>query len=112
MYGIECWRMTESDINKLSSFHNEYLRKILRIFWPAKITNKNLYEITKTTDMRTLLRIYRWGLIGHILRKPTDDITRVALRWTPEEKRRKGRAKTTCRRTVEKEILPGERWRR
>ncbi|XP_062588558.1 uncharacterized protein LOC134250223 [Saccostrea cucullata] len=33
-----------------------------------------------------------------------DDITRVALRWTPEGKRRKGRPKTTWRRTVEKEL--------
>lgn len=38
MYGAECWKMTERDINKLSSFHNGCLRKIL-IFWPAKISN-------------------------------------------------------------------------
>jgi hypothetical protein len=55
-----------------TSIHNGCFRKILRIFWPAKITNKNLYE---TTDIRTLLRKYRRRWIGHILRKPTDDIT-------------------------------------
>jgi hypothetical protein len=74
MYGAECWRMTENNVNKLSSFRNGCLRKILGIFWPAKITNKNLYETTRKTDMRTLLRKYRWRWIGHILRKPTDDI--------------------------------------
>lgn len=44
--------------------------------------------------MRTLLRKYRRRWIGHVLRKPTNDITKVALRWTPEGKRRKGN-KTT-----------------
>ena len=28
--GSECWRMTEKDINRLSSFHNTCLRKIMR----------------------------------------------------------------------------------
>lgn len=54
--------------------------------------------------MRTLLRKYRWRWIGHVLRKPTNDITKVALRWTPGGKRSKGRPRTTWRRTVEKEL--------
>ena len=32
LYGSECWRMTEKDISKLSSFHTKNLRKIVRIF--------------------------------------------------------------------------------
>jgi hypothetical protein len=67
MYGAECGRMTESDINKLSTFHNGCIRKILKTFWPSKITIKNLYETTKTTNMRTLLKKkYRWRWMGHI----------------------------------------------
>ena len=33
-----------------------------------------------------------------------NDITRVFFRWTPEGKRKKGRPKTTWRRTVEAEL--------
>ena len=33
-----------------------------------------------------------------------NDITRVSLRWTPEGKRKKGRPKTTWRRTVDAEL--------
>ena len=29
LYGSECWRMTESDLNKLSTFHTKDLRRIL-----------------------------------------------------------------------------------
>jgi hypothetical protein len=96
--------MTEKDMNKLSSFHNGCLRKILRIFWPTQITNQNLHERTKSTDMRTILKKYRWQWIGHVLRKPMNDITRVSLRWTPEGKRKKGRPTTTWRLTVEAEL--------
>lgn len=47
--------MTESDVNKLHvlRFHNGCH---LKIFWPAKITNKNIYEISKTKGIRTLLK--------------------------------------------------------
>ena len=55
LYGAECWRMTEGDIRRLSSFHNGCLRKILRIFWPNKISNVELQVKTNTDDMRTLL---------------------------------------------------------
>jgi hypothetical protein len=96
--------MTEKDMNKLSSFHNGCLRKILRIFWPTQITNQNLHERTKSTDMRTILKKYRWQWIGHVLRKPMNDIARVSLRWTPEGKRMKGRPTKTWRLTVEAEL--------
>jgi hypothetical protein len=38
----------------------------------------------------------------YVLRKPANNITKVALRWTPEGKRKPGRPKNTWRRTVEK----------
>ena len=40
LYGSECWRTTDKDINRLSSFHYTSLRKIMQIFWP----NKNLQQ--------------------------------------------------------------------
>ena len=33
LYGAECWRMTQHDLAKLSSFYMRSLRKIQRIFW-------------------------------------------------------------------------------
>ena len=51
--------------------------------------------------MAIILKRRRWRWIGHVLRKPSDDMVRVALRWTPEGRRKQ---KTTWRRTVEAEI--------
>ena len=85
-------------------WNNGCLRRLLKIFWPVKISNENLHEITNSTNMRAILKKYRWRWIGHVLRKPTNNITRVSLRWTPEGKRKQGRPKTTWRRTVESEM--------
>jgi hypothetical protein len=30
LYGSECWRMTENDLNKLSIFHTKSLKRILK----------------------------------------------------------------------------------
>ena len=71
-----------------------YLRKIMKIFWPKKISNKDLHNITNTKDVETLLIQRRRRWLGHVLRKPSEDMTKVALRWTPEGKRKRGRPKT------------------
>ena len=50
-------------------------------------------------------------IYGHVPRKPTNNITRVYLRWTPEGKRKQSRPKTTWRRTVESEMKEmGQTW--
>ena len=45
--------------------------------------------------------------IGHILRQDRTSDTRTALNWRPEGKRKRGRPKTTWRRTVEREMKEG-----
>ena len=94
--------MKEHDLSRLASFHTASLRKILRIFWPQKISNDELLKQTKQEDIRTLVTRRRWRWIGHVLRKGDNNIARIAMHWTPEGKRSRGRPKTTWRRTVEK----------
>ena len=69
LYGSECWRMTESDLEKLSVFHTKSLRKILRIFWPKTISNAELLSQCHQENMRTINMRRRWRWIGHVLRK-------------------------------------------
>ena len=104
MYGAECWRMTKCDTDKLSAFHTMCLRKIRRVFWPQKMTNKDLLQLSHMEDMETLITRRRWSWVGHVLRMDPNAIARVALRWTPEGKRKRGRPRQTWRRTVEGEM--------
>ena len=104
LYGSECWRMTESDLKKLSTFHTKNLRRILRIFWPETISNQELLARCNQDNMGTIIMRRRWKWIGHVMRREQGNITRTALRWTPEGKRKRGRPKITWRRSVEAEL--------
>ena len=104
LYGSECWRMTDSDLTKLSTFHTKSLRRILRIFWPETISNQDLLACCSLDSMETIIMQRRWRWIGHVMRREQDSITRTALHWTPEGKRKRGRPKNTWRRTVEAEL--------
>ena len=104
LYSSECWRMTEKDLSKISAFHTRILRIIIRIFWPNTISNQQLLARTNQESIETIITRRRWRWIGHIMRKEQDDITKTALHWTPEGKRKRGRPKETWRRTVEKEL--------
>ncbi|XP_070210232.1 uncharacterized protein [Littorina saxatilis] len=55
LYGSECWRMTESDLTKLSTFHTKNLRRILRIFWPNTISNQQLLAHCNQESMETIV---------------------------------------------------------
>ena len=54
--------------------------------------------------METIITRKRWRWIGYVSCKDANSITKVAIHWTPEEKRKRGRPKTTWRRTVEAEM--------
>jgi hypothetical protein len=46
------------------------------------------------------VRKRKWGWLGHTLRKTPVNLTRQALEWNPQGKRRRGRPKNTWRRTM------------
>ena len=96
--------MVKQDLDKLSSFHTTSLRRIPRIFWHRTISNKNLLQQTEQDEMRTILKQGPLRWIGYVLRKDGTSIARTAVHWTPEGNRKRGRPKTTSRRTVE-EVL-------
>ena len=108
LYGCECWRMTKKDSSKLSSFHNKCLRRIYNVFWPNKISNSDLYRLTSSEDIAITVKRKRLSWVGHALRKDNDSITKMAMKWTPQGRRNRGRPKTTWRRTVISEL--GTTW--
>ena len=104
LYGSECWRITKGDMRKVDIFHNRCLRKICNIYWPNKIPNVELHKKTDSMNMSLEIKHRRLCWLGHILRMSEDRIPKVAMRWTPSGRRKRGRPKTTWRRTVMKEL--------
>ena len=103
LYGAECWKVNQNYGQRLNTFHNRCLRRILRIFWPRTISNEKLYEEVEISRIADIIKARRWRFIGHILRFVNTDDCRIVTNWTPGGKRLIGRPKETWRRMVEKE---------
>ena len=101
LYGAETWRMTKATTGKVQTFINSCLRRILQIRWPDTINNTDLWQRTCQRPIEEDIRRRRWGWIGHTLRKPPTNITRQALKWNPQGKRKRGRPRNTWRRDLE-----------
>ena len=70
--------MNKTDENKVDVFQNRCLRRILRICWQDRITNKEVIEMTDMENIGEDVRRRRWKFIGPIKRKGYDNDCRPA----------------------------------
>ena len=86
LYGSETWRLTKGLEHKLQVFINKSLRNIhvLRIWWPRKISNKELWRLTGHRPIEQEIRQRAWEWIGHTLRRPDGHVVKRALEWNPQ----------------------------
>ena len=111
-YGSETWTSTKTNFKKLQTFVNLCLRRILRIQWPERIRNEELWERTGQITVEEEIGRRRWRWIGHTLRKPNSSTTRHALRWNPQGQQSRGRARMTWRRCVKEDVkMSGFSWK-
>ena len=104
LYGAECWRMTAKGLSRLSTFHTTCLRRIMWVFWPNRTSNSDLLEATKQEPMNTILKRKRWLWVGYTLRMEPSAHARIALTWTSEGRRKRGRPRSTWWRTMLREL--------
>ena len=74
MYGSETWRMNSTPINKVQSFVNSCLRKLLRIHSEVIIDLPRIVGEDQPVKKDITQRKWRW--MGHTLRKPDGCKTR------------------------------------
>ena len=70
LYGSKTWRLTKGLEQKLPVFIDKGPRNILWIWWPRKISNKELWRQTGQRPIEEEVRKRAWGWIGHTLRRP------------------------------------------
>ena len=103
LYGAETWKTTKAMLSKIQRFINYCLRKIMNIRGSFAKSNQDPINIQ--------IKKRKWAWIGHTLRKPTNSITRQALKWNPQGKRSRGRHRNTWRRDTESELKEqGHNW--
>nr|KAG5686144.1 hypothetical protein BaRGS_024758 [Batillaria attramentaria] len=111
LYGCETWRTTKTMQQKIQTFLNTCLRRIFNIRWPEKIRNEELWERAGQEPVAKQILRWKWGWIGHTLRKPASSTTRQALTWNPQGKRKRGRPRNSWRRDTEAELCKqGTNW--
>jgi hypothetical protein len=88
LYGCGTWKVTNLITQKLQSFINRCLRRILNV------------------------KKRKWKWIGHTIRKDENAVERIMLDWNPQDTRKRGRPKKTWRRSVmEQAQREGRTWR-
>ena len=108
LYGAESWKVTTAITTRLDVFQTRCLRRILLIFFPNTISNKELYKRTNTTTLSQETKRRRWTWIGHVCRIHPTAIPMVGLRWTPTGNRKRSRSTEIWRRSVEREMKEKE----
>ena len=99
LYGSETWRLTKGLEQKLQVFINKSLRNIFGIWWPKKISNKELWRQTGQRPIEEEIRQRAWGWIGHTLRRTDGHVVKRAREWNPLGKRKRGRPQHSWRHT-------------
>jgi hypothetical protein len=67
-YNLGATPYSKSQLSKLDTHHRRQLRQVLRIFYPQRIHNKQLYNMTNSVPISIIAIEQRWKLFGHILR--------------------------------------------
>ena len=116
-YGSHAWRPKVSELSKLSSTYNHFLRSMIYngfkrinpppletkisidtsdqdipvdpelVDWRFKINNKQLYEITKTKPIESFFEEQQSKWISHITRRENNDITKMLTFHTAKGKK-------------------------
>ena len=104
LYGCESWKGLKESEERVRRFESNCLRRILKIRWYDHVSEEELRRRTGQQSVVEKIKLARWKWYGHVLRMPEERITKQALNWRPEGRRRIGRPKDTWRRTLTREI--------
>lgn len=70
LYNSEVWTVTNNMQEKLDTFQRNLLRQTLKIRYPRKISNEELYDKTKESSWAEKVKKRRLKFFGHMARLP------------------------------------------
>lgn len=75
LYEAHAWRLIKTTLQKIKTFYNTCLKRIVNIRWPERITNEELWKRARPEPIDIHIRRRKGSWIGHTLRKPTSNFT-------------------------------------
>jgi hypothetical protein len=70
LYNLGTQGFSQTQEEKLDTFHRKQIKKVFRVFYPHRISNVELYKRANTDPLSQIARKARWELLGQILRLP------------------------------------------
>lgn len=100
IYGCEAWTLKEATIKKLDAFEMWCYRRMLRISWVHRVTNKEVLRRAKRSRELTLTIKKKISYLGHVLRHERYRLLQVIMMGKVEGKRRAGRRRKSWLRNI------------
>ena len=107
--------MKKRELDKMDTHQRSLLRRLLGIFYPARIGNIELYQRAHTTPVSVQIKNARWRFLGHVFRldeniplfRSMKEYFKTRQGFIPEPRRKKtrrGRLLTTIARILDKDL--------
>ena len=95
LYGCEAWTTTQAQDRRVEAFHQRCLRRILRIQWYKRVTNREVLERSGIEPISAFIGNGRLRWFGHVVRMPEERVPNRLYHWAPiHGKRSRGRPRT------------------
>ena len=105
MFNSELWTVTGKIEEKIDVFQRSLLRKLMGVRWPKKLSNIQLYEVTKCEKWSMKIKRRRFKWLGHLLRLLDETPAKCALcEFLRPARKPKGRPPNTWVGNIEKEL--------
>ena len=107
LYNSAAWGLSKSLANELDRFHRKQLRSLIGVTYPNKITNNELYRLSKEEPLSASAERARLRMLGHVLRLPENTPARIAMKGYVDGNQRghRGRPPTTLANVIQNDAL-------
>ena len=80
LYGAETWTVLKADRKKMDAFELWFWRRVLKVPWTKKITNKEIITKIQTEyRLEAMIMKLRLSYLAHVFRKPTSMESSIML---------------------------------
>ena len=69
-HNSSAWAVNKNIEAKIEAFHRKQLKRVIGIYYPNRISNKELYKRTNSIPLSVKIAGAKWRMLGHILRRP------------------------------------------
>jgi hypothetical protein len=112
------WQIPTTEMNRILSTEMDVLRRSAKKSRMERIKNEHLKEIIGVKGKPDIIDIVEKKMLqhyGHVKRMPEERIPKLIMEWIPEERRKRGRPRTTWMEGVQAAMtarnLESDQWR-